>query len=205
MKIYLKNILTGIVIGLVGLITLWSLETKAIELDYSIGVSQSMLEHKWYGASQATFEFDLTTVRVSAEHESGWGVRYGYGLPMGKDTQTTITNQTFAIDFKKYQEFELLYNFDLVNDFGAYVGIGHYMQTLPIHRPSGEMIRYDEDNDSGFFGGINYNMDSVSIEIFFKQTGSIGSRGGCDQECIDNWEAKGSTIRQIGVGLYYTF
>lgn len=178
------------------------------EADYkvSLGASQSKLEHKWYGASQATFEFDLTTVRVGVEHDSGWEVRYGYGFPMGKDIQTTITNQTFAIDFKKYREFELMYNFDLSDNIDIYVGIGHYMQTLPIHIPSGEMIRYDEDNDSGFFVGSKVHLtESISVEAFFKQTGSIGSRGGCDQECIDNWEAKGSTIRQVGVGLSYTF
>ena len=191
------------------LLVFFTSKSEAIELkdfDLSIGASQSKLNYDWYGASQATFEFDLTVIRVEAAHKSGFAVRYGYGLPMGTNQQTTITNQTLVIDFNKYREYELLYKYSLTDSIRIYGGIGYYQQTLPIYSTSGSLIHHDKDDDSGLFIGAEYQLtNKLSLDLFIKQTSKIGDGGSCDITCQNNWVAKGSTIRQVGLGIIYKY
>jgi len=176
------------------------------EFEYSLGGSQSKLHYCWYGASEACFKYNLSTIRLEAEHKSGFAGRIGYGMNSGSDTQTTITNQVFKIKLDRYMEFEILYKYWINDKLGIYLGIGHYMQTVPIYSPDDILIHYDEDNDRGVFSGVEFQLTKrVAIEAFVKQTSNIGNGGSCDQECIDNWEAKGSTIRQVGVGFNWKF
>ncbi len=188
-------------------LTTWNFSAEAKNTEYSVGASHAKLDYCWYGASEACFNFDLIVMRVEAEHDSGFAVRYGYGLPMGTNKQTTITNQEFVIGFEKYREFELLYKYGVSDKFKVYGGIGYYLQTTPIYSVEGDLIHYDEDNDNGYFVGADYKINKdLTVELFIKQTSKIGKgRGSCDLTCQENWEAKGSTIRQIGVGIMWKF
>jgi len=206
-KTTLRNIQTGLIIVITAILTTLALDSRADNFNYSVGISQSKMEYKWYGASEAAFLFDLTTIKLEAEHESGFSVKYGYGFTWRPDTQTTITNQVFTIDFQKYREIELAYNIDITDKLEVYAGIGYYWQSVPIYDVTGnDLVHYDEDNDRGGFIGLRYKFtDNFDIDVFIKQTSKIGELGSCNQECQDNWVAKGSTIRQIGVGFNILF
>lgn len=196
-------------LGVLLLVLLTSFNAVASKEDYkyNVGLNQAKIDYCWYGASEACFNYDLTTITAEIKHKSNFSVRYGYGFDLGKNTQTTITNQTFTIHFSRYHELELAYTYDITDRLYLTGGMGHYWQSVPIYSAdSSKLVHYDEDNDRGFFLEGNYKLnDEVSFSIFVKETSRTGSLGSCDQECIDNWEAKGSTIRSYGLGIKYHF
>lgn len=175
--------------------------------DYSIGVSQSKMQYCWYGASEACFSYDITVIRGELAFNNNWSIRLGKGINKPTDTQTTITNQVFEIPLTNYAELELIYSYPINSTWNVYGGIGTYQHTVPIYSPTGDLIHFDKDDDEGFLLGSKINLSQHwSVEIFIKQTSKTGAgRGSCDLTCQQNNVAKGSTIRQYGLGILYQF
>ena len=202
MNTFNKNIVTVVIICVIAVLTLSALQAKAV--NYKVGVSQSKLQYEWYGASAATFEFDLTVVRLGAEYEFNDShsieARYGYGFDMGDNAQVDITGQEYTISFSNYHEFEVLYRYNISDSLNAYAGLGYYLQETPISWNESS-YHYDEDNDDGFFVGAEYYVtDSLAVDLFIKQTSKIG-----DGKGKSTTKALGSTIRQVGFGVTYRF
>lgn len=181
-----------------------SVEEKWVDkINYSIGLSQSRLDYDWYGASEATFSYDLTVIHFGVAYPldemNSIEARYGYGFGMGSDTTTDLMGTEYTIKFSKYHEFELLYRHKTSDDWDVYAGVGIYLQEVPITWKNG--YKYDEDNDNGYFVGAEYHINKhFSIDIFAKQTSKIGKGRGHSTEV-----ALGSTIRQVGMGIVYIF
>ena len=172
-------------------------------ITYSVGVSQSKIAYDWYGASEATFNFDLTVVRFSVGYDlnktHSFEARYGHGLDMKPTTSTDLMGTDYTIDFSKYQEFEAMYRYKVTGNWSTYIGVGLYLQEVPISWKGG--YKYDEDNDTGSFIGTEYYLTKhFTIDLFIKQTSKIGKGSGHSTEV-----ALGSTIRQVGLGINYKF
>tara|TARA_R110000803_G_scaffold5230_5_gene17339 strand:+ start:581 stop:1171 length:591 start_codon:yes stop_codon:yes gene_type:complete len=193
--------------SLLVLLVFLAFSANAGNYKYSVGASAQAVKYCWYGASEACFNYKLGVIRFELEHKSGVAFRFGKAINKPSDIQTTLTNQVFKINFSKYEEYEIIYKYNYNASITVYGGVGHYKHSLPIYSVNDTLVHYDEDNDTGFVFGILYNLsDRVSIDFMIKQTSAIGDAGGsCDQNCINNWTSKGSTIRQIGLGLMIRF
>tara|TARA_R110000851_G_scaffold165758_1_gene310828 strand:- start:11809 stop:12396 length:588 start_codon:yes stop_codon:yes gene_type:complete len=192
---------------LILIVALFAAQASASEYTYSVGGSKAKTSYCWYGASEACFDYKMDIARFEVQHESGFAVRVAKAMNKPTSTQTTITNQVFKINFDNYKEVELIYKHNVNNSLVVYAGLGYYFQTVPIYSFDDVLIKYDEDNDNGYLIGMMYNVsDKLSIDFMVKQTSAIGKAGGsCNSQCIVDWEAKGSTIRQIGLGFMFKF
>ena len=175
----------------------------SVKADYELytDTTYSKFQYKWYGASEATFTMDLPTIGYGINHSSGFGSRIAYG----KSGRTRANRDSkhyddFIIGLDSYYELEFNYSHALTNELSLFAGIGFYRQEVPIHWVDNTLARYDRDDDHGYFTGVSYRVDDISILLTVKQTSRIGDGSGKSDTV-----ALGSTMRQIGITVRVYF
>lgn len=146
---------------------------NAQSTDYYVEYQKVSTTMSWHGASHADYQFKLYTVAIVAQHESGFGLRVGYGQGDETYPDEGAFDPSLSIDLKESVELELLYTHRLVDKIDWFVGAGYYWHKLPIYE-AGDLIKADEDNDKGFVVGINYNVSKkLSFQFQYRHYSSI--------------------------------
>ena len=175
----------------------------SVKADYDLytDTTYSKFQYKWYGASEATFTMDLPTIGYGINHSSGFGSRIAYGKSgRSRPNRESKHYDDFIIGLDSYYELEFNYSHALTNELSLFAGVGFYRQEVPIHGVDNTLVRYDRDDDHGYFTGVSYRADDISILLTAKQTSIIGDGSGKSDTV-----ALGSTMRQIGITVRVYF
>lgn len=142
-------------------------------LNFNLDVGITDIDHHWEGDGIRHTHYKTTnkSFGITAWHPSNFGLRVAYG--QGNKVQATGYYNNLSIDFESITSFEVLYRYQLTEDFTAFIGAGQYLIPLPLYSDD-KLIRNDSDDDHGFLIGITYNMnDKFSISYRYTHYSQI--------------------------------
>ena len=128
-----------------------ALLSSYVSADYSVGYGYSNVRYTW--ENLARFDTQMHSLSLSAFNSSGFGVRAAYGV--GNDAKDTF-GSAWAVRNDKVVELELLYEYNLNDDWSVFGGYGYYEYKGWL---TASYSGVDHDFDTGPTIGVKYNLN----------------------------------------------
>ncbi len=168
------------------------LSFSALSSEFAIDTNFTKLEHEWRGISVADYSADLKGVGLTYWHDSDFGVRIAHSF--GNKMYTEGRYASYVIDLKGITSLELLYRYELLNDFYLIGGVSTNKIHVPITSIEENYYRNDSDDDWGWGAGFQYKFsDRISAGYRFDQRSEIKKNG------------NGEWTRGHSLNIAYTF
>lgn len=155
------------------LLLLLMISLPAESVEYFIDSGLNNVNYSWYGvgSDNASYDKQMVGVGFSALHDN-FGLRAG--VMKGGEANTEGRYSTYIVNMKSITSFELFYKKDITDRFYLFTGIGHYLIPVPIYSEEDNYYRNDNDNDGGWFYGINIRLSNdFSLKWRHTQYGTI--------------------------------